>query len=302
MELIPSTDREESLDQILERWKKETKNIQDIKEVKFLCRWGHSSGSAIELQVLENDDRVREQVLAKVEEVMKNDSELTGIEIDRPLEKEHFLFKLKQRKLTQYNISPASVTVALRSFLEGSILYSINKGNEEVDVRLTVPEENKDEIDNLLEIYVQNNSGQMTKLKKIVEVIKVKRPINIRRDSFKRSAMLYANLSDKGGVPLKIAERYENGLFREILKDFPTTVLKFKGEIEDTRDSSSEFIKSIILVVLIIYFILIVLFNSLVTPVLILSIVPFGVSGVIFAFYAHGMELFGFMSPLVHWE
>ena len=222
---------------------------------------------------------------------MKNDPELKGVEVDRPLEKEHFLFKLNQRKLTQYNISPASVTVALRSFLEGSILYSINKGNEEVDVRLTVPEENKDEIDNLLEIYVQNNSGQMTKLKKIVEVIKVNRPISIKRDSFKRSTMLYANLSKKDGVPLKVAERYENGLFREILKDFPTTVLKFKGEIEDTRDSSSEFVQSIILVILIIYFILIVLFNSLVTPIFILSIVPFGVSGVVFAFYAHGLEL-----------
>ena len=167
-----------------------------------------------------------------------------------------------------------------------------------MDVRLTVPEENKDEIDNLLEIYVQNNSGQMTKLKKIVEVIKVNRPISIKRDSFKRSTMLYANLSKKDGVPLKIAKRYENGLFREILKDFPTTVLKFKGEIEDTRDSSSEFIQSIILVILIIYFILIVLFNSLLTPVFILSIVPFGVSGVVFAFYAHGLELFGFMSAI----
>ena len=84
VELFPATKRNESLDQLLDRWKKETENIQNIKEVKFLRgRWGHSSGSAIELQVLENDDQIREQVLNKLEESMKNDPELKGVEVDR---------------------------------------------------------------------------------------------------------------------------------------------------------------------------------------------------------------------------
>ena len=224
---------------------------------------------------------------------MKKDQNLTGIDIDKPIEKDHFMIKLNSNKLTQYNVSPQSVTVALRSFLEGSILYSINDGNEEIDVRLTVPDKYKDKVENLLKIQVENNLGQMTNLEKLVSIKKEKRPISIKRSDFKRSTMIYASIAkNKKATPLEIAEKYENGLFQEIVKKFPTTVLSFKREIEDTRESSNEFIQSIVLVVLIIYFILIVMFNSLVTPLYILSIVPFGVSGVILAYFCSWYKSF----------
>ena len=109
--------------------------------------------------------------------------------------------------------------------------------------------------------------------------------------------MIYANLAEKANLtPLEIAEKMEREIFKEIRNQYPTSILSFKGEIEDTRESQGEFINSIFLVIILIYFILIAMFDSMTKPLVILSIVPFGAAGVVYVLISHGMSVFGFFA------
>jgi multidrug efflux pump subunit AcrB len=111
--------------------------------------------------------------------------------------------------------------------------------------------------------------------------------------------MIYANPeSQSRATPLSIAEDLEQNVFPDILNQFPTSVLTFKGEIEDTRESQGEFSNSILIAVILIYGIIAVMFNSLLKPLLVLSVVPFGVVGVIATFYFHGMLIYGFFATI----
>ena len=44
------------------------------------------------------------------------------------------------------------------------------------------------------------------------------------------------------------------------------------------------------------YFILVILFNSLALPLVIVLIIPFGMSGIIYVLLAHKMSMYGFFS------
>ena len=111
--------------------------------------------------------------------------------------------------------------------------------------------------------------------------------------------MLYADIDEKSEVtPLEVAEKLEEEVFPGIQKEFNTTILQFKGEIEDSRESQGEFLQSIFIVIVMIFMILVVMFNSLLKPLLILGIVPFGLSGVIFTLYFHGMSVYGFFAAI----
>jgi len=300
VELVPADDRELPLKKLLEKWEPFGKNIPDLKKVRFLKgRWGHSSGNAIELQIQENNDENRTQIASLLEAEMKSMQEVTDIEVEEPLKKTEYLFKLNQDRLIKYDVSPTNVTTVLRSFVEGSILYSINKGEEEVDVRLSVPSEFKKDFDELFKLRVENKKGQLIYLKNVVDVEKVKKPVNISRTNYKRTTMIYAN--PKEGIqttPLQIAEKLENDVFPKVISKFPTAILKFRGEIEDSRESQGEFTKSIILVVILIYFILVVMFDSLTRPFIVLSVVPFGIAGVIYVLFFHGMSIYGFFATI----
>lgn len=97
-------------------------------------------------------------------------------------------------------------------------------------------------------------------------------------------------------TPLEIAGVLEERIFPDILKGNISTVFQFRGEILDSRESQSDFGFSMMLVLTLIYMLLVFLFNSLWTPVLIAAIIPFGVVGVIFTLVAHGMEQYGFFA------
>ena len=68
--------------------------------------------------------------------------------------------------------------------------------------------------------------------------------------------------------------------------------MELAGELaQEDKESLISLAKTFILAIAAIYFLLIILFNSLFQPILVLLAVPFGIVGVIVAFYLHGMNL-----------
>jgi len=97
-------------------------------------------------------------------------------------------------------------------------------------------------------------------------------------------------------TPLEIADHLEKNLFPRLQREFPTTELSFGGEIAETRESGSDFIIAIAIVVVIIFVILALTFNSLLKPFLILAAIPFGVVGVILTLQVHGILMYSFFT------
>ncbi len=300
VELTPVDERSLSLKKLLKKWKKYADTLEGFELIKFIKgRWGHDSGSAIEIQIQENDDSKRSEIAKMISDYMKRITALSDVEIEDPLTKKEYLFKLKQDQLIKFDVAPAKVTSSLRSFVEGSILYSINKGDEEVDVRLSVPDSVKTDLLELLNLRVENKQGQLIYLKKIVEIKEVVRPVNIKRNNYKRATMVYADFKDGADkTPLEIAEDMERELFPQLTNKCPTAILKFRGEVEDTRESQGEFRNSILIVIILIYAVLVVMFNSLLKPLLILLVVPFGLAGCALILMAHSMSVYGFFAVI----
>ena len=63
-------------------------------------------------------------------------------------------------------------------------------------------------------------------------------------------------------------------------------------------ESKGDLINAVILVLLLIFIILALLFNSLSKPIIIMMAIPFGVVGIILAFLLHGKILFGFYAAI----
>lgn len=300
VELIPADDRPVPLNKLIKVWEEKSKGFPGLEDVRFLRgRWGNSSGSALELRVLENDDKKRAAIATKIEQVLKDYEDVTDVEVEVPLLKNEYVFKIKQDRLVKYDVAPSQLTSTLRSFVEGSILYSINKGDEEVDVRFTVNDEVKTNLETLMELRVPNRQGSLTFLKNMVELKEVQKPVNITRANYKRVTTVYGNpVAGSKTTPLGVAKRLEENVFPKIYQEYPTAALSWAGEVKDSRESQGEFRDSIILVVILIYLLLVVMFDSLIKPLVVLSVVPFGGAGVVYVLMAHGMSVYGFFAAI----
>lgn len=298
IELLPTQERRKSSRQLIKQWNQEFKNIKGFEEIRFIRpRWGHASGSAIEVIVKENNDNLREKIAMEIFEVLDNHPNLKEAQIERTILNPQVKFNLNQGKMMQLGINALSVAGSVRTFLQGSVLYDFIKDDQNYDVVLTSKDKSKESLQKVLKLPVENKQRYLVQLHEIVTVKPEDAPKTIKRRSFKRALMVYADLKDKKKVsPLEIAAYLEREIFPEISRKYPSANVGFLGEVANTRESQAEFLFAAIIILGLIYGILTLLFHSFFKPLLILIIIPFGAVGVIFAFLGHGLLMFGFFA------
>jgi multidrug efflux pump subunit AcrB len=300
VEIVAKEKRERSADDLVKLWKPETDKIKGLKKLVIQkSRWGQSSGSAVEVLVLENNDELRNKAAETLMAAMSKHPALKNAEIDRPLSLPEYKIDIQRDKIKRLSISPTDISTTFRASLEGNILYELPKDNERIDVRLSVIDSAKQNIENILKIPVENKSNYLAPLGDLVTISKTMSPTSITRRDTRRATTISADLKqDTLMTPLQVADDLEAGVFREIISQQPSTTLNFDGEVADTRESKDDFRNAILMVVFLIFTILVILFNSLTRPLLIMLAIPFGMVGVVLAFWLHGQTLFGFFAAI----
>ena len=300
VEITPASERDLSFKQLMAGWQKQFDQLEGFEKIELQqFRFGSSSGSPIAIEVQENNDKVRAEVLASLKKKMSELGPLVNVEVEKPIVKNEYQFKLKAEEAASLGVSLSDIGSALRTYIQGDILYTINSGDEEVDLRFSTVDSNIKEIDKLLDLSVSNSAGYLLPIRNVVEVNKREKASSIKRVSFKRAAMIYADLKPEAmTTPLEVASLVEDKIFPEIYRDYPTVNMVWREEVENSRESAGDFQLAGGLVVGLIYLLLVILFNSLVTPLLIASILPFGLMGVIYMFWVHGILQFGFFSVI----
>jgi multidrug efflux pump subunit AcrB len=300
IEIVPREERERSADDLVNLWKPQAEKVKGLKKLIIQkSRWGQSSGSAVEILVQENDDKLRARAAKMLLAAMQQHPDLSNAEIDSPLRLPEYKIDIQREKLKRLAINPVDVATTFRASLEGDILYELPNGNEHIDVRLSVLDSAKQDIASILKIPVENRSNYLAPLGDLVTIKKTQAPTSINRRDTRRATTVYADLKqDAETTPLKVAKDLENGVFRDIVSQQASTTLNFDGEVADTRESQNDLRNAVIMVVFLIFAILVMLFNSVSRPLLIMLAIPFGLVGVILAFWSHGYTLFGFFAAI----
>ncbi|MBU0650828.1 efflux RND transporter permease subunit, partial [bacterium] len=139
IEIVPKEKRKKSADDLVLLWKPFIDNLPGLDKVTVQkSRWGQSSGSAIEIIVQENNDERRESSADKLAELMKGSVFLMNVEIERPIQIPEYKISFQREKVKRLSISPVNITSTFRASLEGTVLYELPNGDDEVDVRLSV--------------------------------------------------------------------------------------------------------------------------------------------------------------------
>lgn len=300
IEIVPKEKRQKSADELIALWEPEVKSLNTLQKISIQKnRFGQGSGSAIEILVQENHDETRSIVAQNIVDWLKQQTYIKNAEIEQPITIPEYKIDLDREKIKRLSMNPVDIANTFRASLEGIVVYEIPYGDEEMDVKISVIDDAKKDIENILDIPVENNRDYLVPLRDIVTVEKTATPQNISRQDEKRTTIVYADLIDASPVtPLEAADQIEEAVFREMNQKFPSTVLSFAGEIRDSRESKEDLINAAIVVTVLIFNILAILLNSLLQPFIIMLAIPFGILGVIFAFVLHGKLFFGFFAAI----
>ncbi len=183
------------------------------------------------------------------------------------------------------------------SAFEGTIATSIRKLEDEIDIRVSLPEDEKKGREGIWSLQVLNSMGRLVTLNSVATF------------SMEKGVEYYSHI---GGISDKLTFQYDVDVSKisaievsnkirlkekQYKKKYPSLSLNFGGEDEDTQESLKSLGQAFILAIILIYFLLILTFQSFLWPVIIILVIPIGVLSVIWALFLHGEPL-SFMGML----
>ncbi|MBN2440543.1 MAG: efflux RND transporter permease subunit [Spirochaetales bacterium] len=195
VELVPKEKRKKSSKQLNAEWEQAIRRLSGFPELNFAAqRWGHSSGSPIDIVVQENNSTIRDAVAEEIVAYLKTMPSLANPEVEREIKRPQYILRLKEDVIYKLNISADTVASTLRTILEGNNVFNIILNDRDIEVMLTVKSELRKSLDLILNIPIRTSGGYYVPLKKIVTVEKDLKADSIQKLGGKQTLHVYADL------------------------------------------------------------------------------------------------------------
>jgi multidrug efflux pump subunit AcrB len=198
-----------------------------------------------------------------------------------------------------YSLTPAGealgLTVAdlgrqLRTAFDGQLVQIFQDGPDEVEVRVRLPEAERDRLGSLQRLSIRLPSGESVPISAVASW-RSQRGFEILRHAEGRLAVeVTADVDSRESSVGDLTASLEAGALRELGERFPIEY-SFEGRSADQRETLGDMRKGLVLGLVLIYLILAWVFGSYGWPLVVMAIIPFGLTGALFGHWLMGMDL-----------
>jgi len=280
---VPKKDkRKESIDEIIEIIRKETKVIPDAK-IKFSLGFGPSAGD-IQLQILGNNQDVLVNFTNKIKEKIKDNKDFTDIKSSFEGGNPEGKIVINRTKAQYYGLRVSQINQIISYQILGTEPFAIKTEDEEIDVSVQMMDEYKNSSEKLMEMRLKTPTGKIIKLKDIAYLEVVEGPSEIIKENKIKKITISANSST---IALKTAEKEIVNIIEKT--DIPKGITySFGGDSKNMNDVMKDLVTALALAIFLIYFILAAQFESFILPFIVMGTMPLSIIGIIIGLMVTG--------------
>jgi len=294
--LTPFAERHRTADEIVESMRSHTNKLQEIQKLHYqIDSGGPPVGRPIMVRVVGTNDVLRKKLAGDVEAFLVRTEGTKDIDRNDKDGKQQIELKLNYDRLARVGITVADVARNVRIAYDGEVVTNVRYGDEDVDFRVIFKESVRRNPDYLFQLHLPNKSGRLTSLRSLATLSSGPGPSNFNHYKGERTIVVSGDVDKEKTTSIKIADAVKENF--DLPKDYPGMRLVIGGEAEESAKSLNELRIILGVAALIIYALLILLFNSFWQPFMVMLAVPFGLTGVIIAFAVHG-EVLGFLAMI----
>lgn len=192
--------------------------------------------------------------------------------------------EIDRRRAADLGISLESIATTLRALVDGDDLVDLNVADQVVPIILESASNRIDDPSDLVNLYVSARDGRLLPLSSVVTLREESVAAQLDRHAQRRAIEISAALAP--GYPMAKAAADLRGLAAEIL---PADVgLIFLGEAATLDETSRDVAVTYAIALLVVFLVLCAQFESLISALIVLLIVPFGLAAAVFALFVTG--------------
>lgn len=292
LELTAASGRKISSSEVVDAWRAEVGAIPGLVELTFQTE-AAGGGNAIDLNLVGPDLDQLQEASTWVKENLANYPGVIDIsDSNREGKDELRLVRLTAAGKAQ-GLRLDDVAKQVRDAFYGNEAQRLQRGRDEVKVMIRYPRADRRSLNSLEQMKIRTKSGAEIPLQQVVEYEFGSGPAVINRTDRQRSIKITADTS--GDTNANQVIMGEGGLMETVLSKLPSRFsgvrYAFEGEQQDQADSVRQIGLGFLGALVVMYVLIAIPLKSYWQPLIIMSVIPFGLVGAIGGHILLGMNL-----------
>lgn len=172
----------------------------------------------------------------------------------------------------------------------------IQRGRDDIRVLVRFPKDERDTLSALNEMLITAPNGRLIPLANVATFIPGKGPSQITRIDRYRVLNVTADI-DKNETNMVVLQTSLRSFIDDMLTRYPGIAYEMEGEQRHQKDSFGSLQRAVIILLFVIYCLLALPLKSYVQPLIVMSVIPFGIIGAVIGHWIMGHPL-SFLSTL----
>lgn len=287
--LVPAEERNISNSALMTEWRNRTTEPAGLEKLIITQPRNGPPGKAIELKLSGNDIDLLKQLSLQIQDRLKSYAGVSNIDDDLPFGSQQLIFSLTPTG-EALGLDINLVGRQLRSALEGIVVQSFYRGDDNIDVRIRLPESQRSYLSSLEQMPIILANGSSVPLSTVVH-FEYRRGLDLlRRVDGELSVIVMADVDDAVSNSNLIISQLEQEILPQLRQQYPVRI-SYEGRAASQQETMADMKTGLILGLSLIYIILAWVFASYRWPIAIMIAIPFGLTGAIFGHFVQGMDL-----------
>jgi len=289
-ELKKGEDREINGVEIAEAWRANIPELPGVKKIDISASTGIGGGDPISFQ-LSGKDMVSLNAATKELKLKLLEYEgLYDISDSASSGRQEITLEVKP-SAEALGISLSDLAQQVRWSFYGYEAQRILRGKEEIKVMVRYPKEDRRSIGHLEQMRIRTPSGIEVPFSSIAKINIGEGVSSIVRIDGKRSITVKASVNKDKVEPGEVVRDIQENYIPTLLDKYPTLNADIAGEAKEEGEAKAGLIKGIFFALFAIYALMAIPLKSYSQPLIIMSVIPFGVIGAIFGHFIMGLSL-----------
>ncbi|PHZ84569.1 efflux RND transporter permease subunit [Paremcibacter congregatus] len=289
-EIIPPEKRDSTVtsNDLAREWRQLIGPIPGAESLTFRSEFGRSS-DPIDIQLSSNSLTTLEQVAEKIKKRLATYPTVFDIADSMSDGKSEIQIELNDQGKA-LGMTRNDVSRQVRQAYFGAEAQRIQRGRDDVRVMVRLPLAERQSLASLRDLLIETPAGGAVPLSHVADLIPGKSPSAIRRIDRYRTLNVTADI-EKANTNMTVLQADLTGYLDELMSQYPGVNYSLEGEAKEQRESYNSLAWGLLLVFFVIYVLLAIPFKSYSQPLVVMSVIPFGLIGATVGHWIMGMEL-----------
>ena len=288
VELLTADQRDVRMRDFVRAWRREVQSIAGMERLTIRAPSGGPPGRAIDVRLMGDDLNILKSAATEVMDIIKTIPSADAIDENLNYGAEERIIRLTpQGKALGFSVS--SVGQQIRAALDGVVVKRFPRGDEEVTVRLSLPDD-ETATDNIGSIRVIAPNGQFVQLADIATVENRLGFSVVRRQDGFREVSVTSDLDSAVITTPEAIQMIKDGGLQDIADKYNLRY-RFDGRDTERAEAFADMQVGATMALVCIYIILAWVFSSWLLPLPVMIMIPFALIGAVLGHYVMGLTM-----------